>query len=112
IPDPQQVHNVLICFEAPGCGHVIGEVPRQEHYDNRARGKSVSGPEPSWCYGWHLVRGGYKCCGAEDTRPRGSPEGIIDIWDVEHVEKHTNQHEEGWSGECEMRELTRADLTS
>src|SRR5262249_33262752 len=85
-------------------GQVSGEVPRQEHDDNRAGGKSVSGPEPSWCCGWHLVRGGNKCCEAEDTEPRNRPEGIIAVWDVEHVEKHANQHEEGRGGECEMRE--------
>src|SRR5262249_425056 len=101
-----------MCFEAPGGGHVIGEVPRQEDHNNRAGRKSVSGPEPSWCRGRHRVRGGDKCCEADDAEPRNRPEDIIAIWDVKHVEKHANHYEERWSGECEMRELTRADLTS
>src|SRR5262249_23240515 len=104
IPDAQQVHNLLIFFEAPRGSHVIDEVPRQEDRDNRGGGKSVSGPEPSWYRGWHLVRRCAKCCEAEDAKPRNRPEGIIAVWNVEDVEKHANQHEEGRGGECEMRE--------
>jgi hypothetical protein len=41
----QQLHDLLIFFEAPGGSHVIGEVPHQEDRDNRG-GLDKATPTP------------------------------------------------------------------